>query len=122
MEDDVRALLSSYDIDENGLVRTPGQFEGAPTWVVAFWDLATEGWGEALIVDGVTSATGVIITTADIEKNFPTLAGHEDETVVLWQDENGFVRYAWKDDLEKAGRLERTNDYDTEDDDDDDDD
>lgn len=39
-------VLRDYNVDANGVIRSPGKFEGEPAFVPYFWGLALEGFAD----------------------------------------------------------------------------
>ena len=44
-------VLSEYKVDDRGIIRSPGKFEGEPAWVVALWADAIAGMADACAGD-----------------------------------------------------------------------
>lgn len=77
-------IIKSYTVDERGIIRSPGQFEGERVYVPHFWDLFLNGQADR--DDGRVLGFDV---TADDRKEFPELKGRR--TVRLYQRDDGFV-------------------------------
>jgi hypothetical protein len=70
---------------ENGIIRSPGKFEGEAEYVPYFWDSVMEGGGDF-------EARGDIIgcyITPEEKLRFPTLRRRR--TVKLYERDDGFV-------------------------------
>ena len=79
-----RDIESSYTVDANGIIRSPGKFEGEPVYVPYFWDAYLEGFAD--------EDDGEVLTfrvTAEDRAEFPELDGVT--TVRLWETDQGFV-------------------------------
>lgn len=75
----------------NDIIRTPGKFEGEPTWVPHLWDLAGDG--------GADEDFGRVVffrTDDELRAQFPGLAGVFG--VGLEETEQGFVNSQTFDD------------------------
>ena len=75
--------LEGYDI-RDGIIRSPGKFEGEPMYAPYFYDALLNGFADE-DEDGVAT---FIITDED-RKLFPMLA--EAKSVRLWESEQGFI-------------------------------
>jgi hypothetical protein len=78
-------ILAQYDVDEHGIIRSPGQFEGEAVYVPYFWNAYLEGCADR--DNGRT--LGFDITPED-RQMFPEL-GAKRRTVKLYQRDDGFV-------------------------------
>lgn len=83
-------VLRSYDVDKDGRIVSPGQFEGEPIFGPHFWDLAMQGFSD-------TDDGGVyrfrFKNGCDDFKEWPELKrwlGRK-RSLKLWQDGQGFV-------------------------------
>jgi hypothetical protein len=76
-------ILCDYTV-RNGVIQSPGKFEGEPMHVPYFYDGMLEGWGD-------TNGPATLIPIDDDERRaFPETLSPEDVAIVLWQDDNGF--------------------------------
>jgi hypothetical protein len=95
-------IEANYTIN-NGVITSPGAFEGEALYVPYFWDLyLTQGADDD---DGITLT--FIVTTTDLAY-FPELEGIE--KLHIWQDDNGFVycrAYARKERCQKCNKFTR---------------
>ncbi len=80
-------ILRDYSVDEHGIIRSPGKFEGEMLYVPFLWDAVLNGWGE--FVGGWVENTERIHISPDAVLEFPELDGTL--SVVLWETEQGFV-------------------------------
>lgn len=73
-----------------GIVASPGKFEAEPAWVVALWDDVMHGRTDEDLEDN-----GVFVSVIHIDHQiggiWPELRTHVGESVLLWEDSNGFV-------------------------------
>ena len=70
---------------KNGIITSPGKFEGEPSFVPKFWNYVLEGFGE----DIGSNPTMTRIDVEEDDRSHPILALCK--SVVLWEDNNGFV-------------------------------
>lgn len=77
-------ILEQYRVDQRGIIRDPGKFEGEMLYVPYFWDAGLNGMADR--DDG--SVLGFDLTAED-KAEFPELKGRR--TVKLFQREDGFV-------------------------------
>jgi hypothetical protein len=76
-----------YTIDANGIVTSPGKFEGEPEFVVHYWELGLEGSADSDDEGKFTFKLGIDDAVGYHNK---LQAG---DTLVLWEDDNGFVHH-----------------------------
>ena len=69
---------------ENGIIRSPGKFEGEAVYVPYFWDIYLDGFADE--DDGTTLIFNVSV---DDKKHFPEL--RKRKVVKLYQRDDGFV-------------------------------
>jgi hypothetical protein len=74
----------SYTIDEHGIIRSPGKFEGEQSYVPYFWDIFLNGGADR--DDGRVLGFDV---TAEDKALFPKL--RKRRTVKLYERDDGFV-------------------------------
>lgn len=77
-------ITSEYTIDENGIIRDLGKFEGEMLYVPYFWDAYLNGMADE--DDGETLTFEV---SDDDRAMFPELA--ETKQVQIYQRDDGFV-------------------------------
>lgn len=79
-------IYEDYNVDGNGVVRSPGKFEGEPAWAVYFWHVyLDDGCADAEDKDG-----RLYFDLRDEDKTvWPELRGYS--TVTLEESEQGFV-------------------------------
>jgi hypothetical protein len=77
-------ILDQYKVDDRGIIRSPGKFEGEMLYVPHFWDVFLNGFADR--DDGKVLGFDV---TADDKKEFPELKRRR--TVKIVEDLNGFV-------------------------------
>jgi hypothetical protein len=73
-----------YQIDERGVIRSPGKFEGEMLYVPYFWDAFLNG-----CADGDDGEVLTFIVDSDDVREFPELA--DAKQVRLYEDSQGFV-------------------------------
>ena len=82
-----RFIEREYHV-RDGIIMTPGKFEGERVWVPYFWDLALEGEGEDVLgEDGEILATRFVVDAEEGEA-FGLECG---ATVEVFEDAQGFV-------------------------------
>ncbi len=69
----------------DNIIRTPGKFEGEPTYAEHFWDLIE--FSET-IYDGDTAIEAFKVNAEDVAA-YPDL--HDVEVVLLWCSDQGFI-------------------------------
>lgn len=78
-----KEILAAYET-ENGIIRSPGQFEGEAIYVPYFWEAYLNGMADRY--DGEILGFDL---TPDDKAEFPELKGRR--TVRLYQRDDGFV-------------------------------
>lgn len=89
---------------ENGIITSPGKFEGEPIFVLHFWDCVLDGMGYAVtdssaaLIDecsGDDMEDDDIASRVDIEPEdiaeYPELFGYK--AITLWETQSGFVQH-----------------------------
>lgn len=82
------AFIDELKVDEHGMVRSPGKFEGEPSFVPELWD--QDGEDETVIDPDTEQETRVFYITFDDAERL----GHglkAGNTVWLTEDDQGFV-------------------------------
>ena len=80
-------VLKHYKVDD-GVIRSPGKFEGEPVWAPAFWELALESSHDELTYDDDCPVSHFTVTDDD-RAMWPELT--EVKTIRLWESDQGFV-------------------------------
>ena len=93
--------VNAYDCDDNGVITSPGKFEGEQNYVPYFWNLGLDGCADTDIspdsfTDDETHSNyltdhpvfGFGLTDADRAK-WPELKGQD--RIELWESDLGFV-------------------------------
>lgn len=83
-----RRTAEGYEVNEHGVIVSPGKFENEPTYVPYFWDKGLDGFSDDEEYDGDTPIW-VFRVDAEDRKRFPSLRGIK--TVRVWEDSSGFV-------------------------------
>jgi len=81
-------ILKMYEVDNNGVIRSPGKFEGEMLYVPYLWNCILDGDGDIMDDSQGNMFIRLHIEPEDIEQ-FPELEGTE--TVDLYETEQGFV-------------------------------
>ena len=83
----------------NGVIKSPGKFEGQPLYAPYFWDLMLEGGGFTYEneEEGVVE-TEFVVEQGDLDE-FPELKDYD--RVYIWDDDQGFVHCEGSNDDDK---------------------
>ena len=81
-------LTSDYDVDEFGLISSPGQFEKEPVKTLYFHDCVMNGGGDETFFDGDTQYDVFILNRSEKEA---LELDNEDYAAIYYEDSNGFV-------------------------------
>jgi hypothetical protein len=80
-------VLAAYNVNEKGIITSPGKFELAPVYVPYFWDCYMTG-----MVDEEDDEGNLIFKVTDEERqDFPELG--DMEQIGLREEDSGFVRW-----------------------------
>jgi len=86
-------IEKNFTIKE-GIIHSPGKFEGEPLWAPYFWEIVLEEAGH----EGNEAVTSVDVSIDDRDREiFPELCWAKE--ISLWCDDNGFVYTKLKGDL-----------------------
>lgn len=81
------------DLTKRGIIRRPGKFEAEPLYVPYFYEVMTQGGSdEDLTFEEGEPIYSIFSVTDEDRAAFPELGDAKE--IVLWEDDNGFVRYA----------------------------
>jgi hypothetical protein len=92
----LREYVRYFEVDDQGLKKTPGKFEGEPIYVLYFWNLGLAGCAD----DEETHTHyptdrpvfGFNLSDLNIEQSvWPELKGQD--RIELWESDLGFVFY-----------------------------
>jgi hypothetical protein len=81
-------IIAEYQVDEHGLIRSPGKFEGEMVYVPALWDATLNGEADYIGEDENDNAMRIGLTDED-RAEFPELGAAK--SAILWESESGFV-------------------------------
>lgn len=84
------ALAAGYETNDKGIITSPGQFEGAPLYVPAFWEYVLEN-GEDWTEETENDEIYVFKLSREDREHFPVLADVAE--LRIWEDEQGFVHH-----------------------------
>lgn len=79
-------VLAIYNVNEKGIITSPGKFELAPIFLPAFWESVLHGFAN----EGKDGNALINVGDED-RKEFPELGTMEQ--IGLWEEEIGFVRW-----------------------------
>lgn len=91
------ARYMDYDVNDNGVVTSPGKFEGEPSYVVHFWD----GYMNGMCDEDDGETVTFILEDADFEE-FPALRTFQ--KIDLWEDSQGFVHHSLSTSARKGSK------------------
>jgi hypothetical protein len=77
-------IITQYNVGSDGIIRSPGKFEGEMLYVPFYWDIALQGF--ANLDDG--EVFGFNIEPEDVAL-FPEL--NDRKSLRLWESDQGFV-------------------------------
>lgn len=86
-----KEIESEYTV-ENGIIRSPGKFEGEPVYAPDFYDAAMDGCGEdlAYMDDGWGEFTTLIAIEDSDRKEWPEI-DHSEMFALVTESNQGFV-------------------------------
>ena len=77
-------ILKEYET-RNGIIVSPGKFEGEPIYAPYFWDMDLQGLADEYVLD-----VAIFYIQPEDRENFPEIDPFL-ELVEIWSDDNGFV-------------------------------
>ena len=81
-------VLAQYDVDANGIIKSPGKFEGEMLYVPALWDIVLDGGSDdEQDDDGLWVST--INVDAELRAEWPEIG--DTKVIRLRESEQGFV-------------------------------
>ena len=79
-----------YEI-KDGVIVSPGKFEGEPAWILTLWDMVMGGMADESVHDGTTAYDAFRLDEKTAElTGYPA---RQDAYVVLWSDSQGFISH-----------------------------
>lgn len=82
-------ILTWYDVNEHGIITSPGKFENDMLYAVHFWDLALEFGEDETIYDGGDTSISLFHISPNDRMAFPELG--KVEWLGIYEDSQGFV-------------------------------
>lgn len=79
-------LLAEYDV-RDGVIRSPGKFEGEALYVPYFWEFGLQGFSDSEDDDG----NWVFSVSDEDRQEFPELAEQGITRITLSESDSGFV-------------------------------
>ncbi len=83
----VAEIKKEYDVGDDGIINSPGKFEGEPVWAVYFYDLA--GSGEELLTNQEGNSYEIFEVDDEERKEFGL--ADDIKAVVLKHTDQGFI-------------------------------
>lgn len=83
-----KEILAWYDVDQYGIIHSPGKFESDMLYAVHFWDLTLESGEEEMVYDG-DMPISLFHISPDDKTAFPEL--NDIAWLGLYEDSQGFV-------------------------------
>ena len=94
-----------YDV-KDGIIVSPGRFEGEPEFTPYFWDMVLDGWATDFHDENKNLYAYLEIEQEDISI-YPELEGKR--YIILFEDNNGFVCHDFSDtEPEDSGSQEES--------------
>lgn len=114
------SILSDYDVDSHGIIRTSGKFEAEMLYVPLFWEATLDGSADQL--DWADGTTTYLVDVSDEDRAmFPEIPA-DVVAVHLEESEQGFVSCETLTEQERADLEARNGTDESEDDESEDDD
>ncbi len=84
-----KEIAEQYNLNENGVIMSPGKFEGEMYYAVGFWNITLDGFCDR---DEMLE-NGTLVAIYDLGQidydDYPELEGNTE--LRIWEDDNGFV-------------------------------
>lgn len=82
-------ILKTYDVNSDGIIISPGRFEGEMRYIPKFYDWVMVGGSDQVLYDSYDRPHDLFVLDDEIKKEFPELKSYSH--ILLWSDDNGFV-------------------------------
>jgi hypothetical protein len=82
----------TYTTNDQGIITSPGQFEGQPHWLPAFYDYILTSCDDGLQEGPDGTMVSLFLITDEDRLNFPDFPPDK-HRLFIWCDTQGFVRY-----------------------------
>lgn len=92
------AVLANFDVDEQGVIRSPGKFEGEPLYSAYYYDMMMNGFGDDYYVPEDDRIYTVFVPGDEEVAEFPELA--DIVGVIGFETDQGFFHVESYDDTE----------------------
>lgn len=82
--------MENYKVVD-GIIVSPGKFEGEPEWVVTLWEMVLNGMADESVHDGT-----MVIDAFKLDAEMARITGLEpsrEHYVCLWSSDQGFVSH-----------------------------
>ena len=85
-------IEKAYDVNDSGVITSPGKFEGEMVYVPYFWDIVLNGGADENLSDNGVNVDRIVIIGDDITEFDDVLSLDDvDCSIDLWEDDSGFV-------------------------------
>lgn len=81
--------FEEFDVDDHGLITSPGKFEREPEWVPYYWGMSCEDDTDFTGPEGMETEIRIFYVSKWESFKFSDL--NSGDVVYLWEDEQGFV-------------------------------
>lgn len=95
----------------DGVITSPGKFEGEPEWLPAVWEAALEGRADREVMDGDTPVSCFAHDPEIVDLLGPTHLTSPDLYLAVWEDDQGFVRHNPSISARALDRIEEDQDH-----------
>lgn len=93
-----KEILEMFEVNEHGIITSPGKYENGMLYVPYFWDMVINGFGEENGELSIDYKISRFIISDEDRKEFPELENAK--TIDVWVDDYGFC-YAELDAIPK---------------------
>lgn len=83
--------IEKYETNDEGIITSPGKFEGEPEWIVTLYEMVLNGMADESVHDGT-----MVIDAFKLDAEMARLTGLEESSehyVCLWSNDQGFVSH-----------------------------
>jgi hypothetical protein len=81
-------ILDSFDVDEHGIIQSPGKFEGEMVYAPHYYSLIMDGCADETEYDDDDTPIDYFDVSSEDTKEFPELKGVK--RLVCFEDSSGF--------------------------------
>jgi hypothetical protein len=84
-------VKAQYDVNQHGIITSPGKFESTPIYTPHFWELALEGDGDETYDVSICKYVSIMKVEPWDRAEYPELTADDVDLLQIYEDDQGFV-------------------------------